>query len=46
MSAVDGWTGKGSKGRLVAIASTASTETSLTGRLLLVAFDFPDPISS
>jgi hypothetical protein len=45
MSAVDRLTGKKSKGRLVAVASTTSVDTFLAKRLILVAFDFPNSIA-
>lgn len=46
MNAVDGLTGKESKGGLVAIASTTSVDTFLAKRLLLVAFDLPNSIAN
>ena len=45
MSAVDGLTGKTSKGELVAVASTASVDTFLARRLVLVAFDLPNSMA-
>jgi hypothetical protein len=45
MSVVDGLTGKKSKGRLVAVASTTSVDTFLAKRLVLVAFDLPYSIA-
>jgi hypothetical protein len=44
MSAVDGLTGKKSKGGLVAVAGTTSVDTFLANRLILVAFDLPNSI--
>ncbi len=45
MSAVDGLTGKKSKGGLVTVASTTSVNTFLAKRLILVAFDLPNSIA-
>jgi hypothetical protein len=45
MSFVDGLTGNKSEGRLVAVASTASANTFLAKRLILVAFDLPNSIA-
>ena len=46
MSAVDGLTGKKSKGGLVAVASTTGFDTFLAKRLILVAFDLPNSIAN
>ena len=45
MSVVGGLTGKKSKGRLVAVASTTSADTLLAEWLVLVAFDLPYSIA-
>lgn len=45
MSAVDGLTGKDSKGGLVAVASTTSVDTSLANGLILVALDLSNSIA-
>jgi hypothetical protein len=45
MSTVDGLTSKKSKGGLVTVASTASVDTFLAKRLILVAFDLPNSIA-
>ena len=46
MNVIDGLTGKESKGRLVAVASTTSVDTFLAKRLILVAFDLPNSIAN
>ena len=45
MSVANSLTGKKSEGRLVAVASTTSTDTFLAKWLVLVAFDFPYSIA-
>ena len=46
MSVVDGFTGKKSKGGLVAVASTTCVDTFLAKWLILVAFDLPNSIAN